>query len=156
MQFVLNQFPRNSRHISRLSCEYVPIFLEEFDECEFLIGIQTIAQVSDLGRHLRGQRNGFAERVLRLDGRLGGLGLGHDWVQGRLGQSLLQVLELFGCCESVGRLTTLSVTVKGSFDVSSDGDDTTRSPFSIPGQTGYMSWISSTVFSRGSSPCPTM
>jgi hypothetical protein len=39
MQFMLNQFPRNSRHVSRLSCEGVPIFLEEFDECEFLFGV---------------------------------------------------------------------------------------------------------------------
>jgi hypothetical protein len=92
VQFVLNQFPRNSRHVSRLPCENVPIFLEEFDEREFLFGIQTIAYMSDLGRLLCGQRNGFAERVLRLDGRLG---LGHDWVRGEgggLGQGLLQVL----------------------------------------------------------------
>jgi hypothetical protein len=39
MQFMLNQFPRNSRHVSRLPCEDVPIFLEEFDEREFLFGI---------------------------------------------------------------------------------------------------------------------
>jgi hypothetical protein len=31
MKFVLNQFLRNSRHVSRLPCEDVPIFLEEFD-----------------------------------------------------------------------------------------------------------------------------
>jgi hypothetical protein len=43
MQFMLNQFPRNSRHVSRLPCEDVPIFLEEFDEREFLFGIQTVA-----------------------------------------------------------------------------------------------------------------
>jgi hypothetical protein len=36
---MLNQFPRNSRHVSRLPCEDVPIFLEEFDEREFLFGI---------------------------------------------------------------------------------------------------------------------
>jgi hypothetical protein len=34
MEFVLNQFPRDSWHISRLLCEDVPIFLEEFDERE--------------------------------------------------------------------------------------------------------------------------
>jgi hypothetical protein len=61
MQFMLNQFPRNSRHVSRLSREDIPIFLEEFDEREFLFWIQTIAHVSDLGRLHRGQRNGFAE-----------------------------------------------------------------------------------------------
>jgi hypothetical protein len=54
MQFMLNQFPRNSRHVSRLLCKDVPIFLEEFDECEFLFGIQTVAYVSNLGRLLRG------------------------------------------------------------------------------------------------------
>jgi hypothetical protein len=32
IQFPLNQFPRNSRHVSRLRCVDVPIFLEEFDE----------------------------------------------------------------------------------------------------------------------------
>jgi hypothetical protein len=80
MQFLLNQFPRNSRHVSMLPCEDVPIFLEEFDEREFLFGIQTIAYVSNLGRLLRGQWNGFAEWVLQLDGHLGDLGLRHDRV----------------------------------------------------------------------------
>jgi hypothetical protein len=61
MQFVLNQFPRKSRHVSRLPYEDVPIFLEEFDEREFLFGIQIIAHVSDLGRLLHGQWNGFVE-----------------------------------------------------------------------------------------------
>jgi hypothetical protein len=75
---VLNQFPRNFRHVSRLPCEDVPIFLEEFDECEFLFGIQTITHVSDLGRLPHGQHNGFAERVLRMDGCLRGHGLVHD------------------------------------------------------------------------------
>jgi hypothetical protein len=78
MQFMLNQFPRNSRHVSRLPCEEVPIFLEEFDEREFLFGVQIVAYVSNLGRFLRGQRDHFAEGVLQLDGRLRGLGLGHD------------------------------------------------------------------------------
>jgi hypothetical protein len=31
MEFVLNQFPRDSRHLNRLPCKYVPVFLEEFD-----------------------------------------------------------------------------------------------------------------------------
>jgi hypothetical protein len=48
MYFMLNQFPRNSRHVSRLPCEDVPIFLEEFDEHEFLFGVQIIAHVSNL------------------------------------------------------------------------------------------------------------
>jgi hypothetical protein len=39
MQFMLNQFSRNSRHVSRLSCENVPIFLDEFDEHNFLFRI---------------------------------------------------------------------------------------------------------------------
>jgi hypothetical protein len=82
MQFVLNQFPRNSRHVSGLSCEDVPILLEEFDEREFLFGIQIVAYVSNLGRFLRGQRNRLAECVLWLDRRVGGLGLGHDRVWG--------------------------------------------------------------------------
>jgi hypothetical protein len=78
MQFMLNQFPRSSRHVSRLPCEDVPIFLEEFDEREFLFGIQTVAYVSNLGRFLCGQWNRVAGSILQLDGRLGSLGLVHD------------------------------------------------------------------------------
>jgi hypothetical protein len=78
MKFVLNQFPRNSRHISRLPCEYIPIFLEEFDECEFLFGIQGVAYVSNLRRFLRRQRDLLAKCVLRLDGLFGGLIVEHD------------------------------------------------------------------------------
>jgi hypothetical protein len=42
MKFMLYQFPRNSWHVSRLPCEDVPIFVEEFDEREFLFGIQIV------------------------------------------------------------------------------------------------------------------
>jgi hypothetical protein len=35
---MLNQLPRDSRHVSKLPCEDVPIFLDEFDEREFLLG----------------------------------------------------------------------------------------------------------------------
>jgi hypothetical protein len=49
---MLNQFPRDSWHVSRLPCEYIPIFLEEFEEREFLFGVETIAYVSNLGRFL--------------------------------------------------------------------------------------------------------
>jgi hypothetical protein len=51
---MLNQLPRNFRHSSRLPCEDVPIFLEEFDEREFLFGVQTIPHVSNLRGLLRG------------------------------------------------------------------------------------------------------
>jgi hypothetical protein len=54
MQFMLNQLPRNSRHVSRHPCKNVPIFLEEFDEHDFLSGVQVISHVSNLGRLLRG------------------------------------------------------------------------------------------------------
>jgi hypothetical protein len=54
MQFMLNQFPRNSRHVSSLRCKDVPNFLEEFDEREFLFGIQVISHMSNLGRLLHG------------------------------------------------------------------------------------------------------
>jgi hypothetical protein len=79
---MLNQFPRNSRHVSKQSCEDVPILLEEFDEREFLFGIQIVPNMSNLGRLLRGQQNHLTECVLRLDGCLGGLGLDHDQVWG--------------------------------------------------------------------------
>jgi hypothetical protein len=101
MQFVLNQFPRNSWHVNRLPCEDVPIFLEEFDEREFLFGIQIMAYMSNLERFLCVQQNRLAECVLCLDGHFGGLGLSHDWVGGGggggLGQGLFQILELCGC-----------------------------------------------------------
>jgi hypothetical protein len=126
MQFVLNHFPRNSRHVSRLPCKDVPIFLEEFDESEFLFGIQAVAYVSNLGGFIRGQQDHLAECVLQLNGCPGGLGLGHDRVWGALGQGLLQLLELCGCRQSVSCLTTLTVLVKSPLDVSPDGDDTTR------------------------------
>jgi hypothetical protein len=51
---MLNQFPRNSRHVSRLPYEDIPIFLEEFDKHEFLFGVQIAAYVSNLGRLLHG------------------------------------------------------------------------------------------------------
>jgi hypothetical protein len=78
MEFVLNQFPRDSWHVSRLPCEDVPIFLEKFDKHEFLSGIQGVAYVSNLGRFLRRQRDLFAECNLRLDGLLVVLGVRHD------------------------------------------------------------------------------
>jgi hypothetical protein len=98
MQFMLNQFPRNSRHVSRVPCEDVPILLEEFDEHEFLFGIQIVAYVSNLGTFLRGQRNRLAECVLRLDGNvLEVLALGMTG-SGGLSQGMLQLLELYERC----------------------------------------------------------
>jgi hypothetical protein len=61
---MLNQFSKNSRHVRRLPCKDVPIFLEEFDEREFPFGAQILAYVSNLGRFLHGQRDHFAEGVL--------------------------------------------------------------------------------------------
>jgi hypothetical protein len=54
MYFVLYQFPRNSRHISRLPCKDIPIFLKEFDKRGFLFGVQVIPHVSNLAGLLRG------------------------------------------------------------------------------------------------------
>jgi hypothetical protein len=48
MKFVLNQFLMKSRHASRLPCDDALIFLEEFDEREFLFGIWAIGYVSNL------------------------------------------------------------------------------------------------------------
>jgi hypothetical protein len=53
VKFVLYQLPRNFRHVSMFPCEDVPIFLEEFDEREFLFGIQTIPHMSNLGGLIR-------------------------------------------------------------------------------------------------------
>jgi hypothetical protein len=60
MEFVLDQFPRDSQLVSK----DVPIFLEEFDEREFLFGIQGVAYVSNLGRFLHRQRDLLPECVL--------------------------------------------------------------------------------------------
>jgi hypothetical protein len=68
VKFMLYQFPRNSRHVNGLPCEVVPIFLENFDEREFLFRIQIIPHVSNLGGITRGKWNGLVELVLRLDG----------------------------------------------------------------------------------------
>jgi hypothetical protein len=54
VKFMLYQFPRNYRHVSRLPCKDVSIFLEEFDECDFLFGIQTIPHMSNLRGLIRG------------------------------------------------------------------------------------------------------
>jgi hypothetical protein len=137
MHFVLNQFPRDSRHVSMLSCEDVPIFLEEFDEREFLFGIQVVAYMGNLRRLLHGQQNRLAKCVLRLDGRHGGLGLEHDQVLGGLNQGLLQLLELCRHCQSVSCLTTLPIVVKSPLNVSPDGDDATR-PWHLQDQVGVM------------------
>jgi hypothetical protein len=77
--------------------------MEEFDEREFLLGIQIVSYVSNLRRLLHGQRNHLTECVLWLDGCLGGLGHGHDlvWGGGGLGQGLLQLLKLYGCRQSI-------------------------------------------------------
>jgi hypothetical protein len=58
---VLNQLPRDSRYVSRLICEDVPIFLEKFDEREFLFGVQIIAHVRNLGGLLHRQRDHITE-----------------------------------------------------------------------------------------------
>jgi hypothetical protein len=68
IEFMLNQFRRDSRHVSRLPCKDVHVLLEEFDKREFLFGFQCVAYVSNLGRLLPRQWYLLAEFVLRLDG----------------------------------------------------------------------------------------
>jgi hypothetical protein len=41
-----------------------------------------------------------------------------------LDEGLLQLLDLYGCCESINSLVALPVIVIGALDVSPDGDDT--------------------------------
>jgi hypothetical protein len=69
VKFMLHQFPRNSWHVSGLPCEDVPIFLEKFDEREFLFAIQIVSHVSNLGGLTREQLDGHVELVLWLDGQ---------------------------------------------------------------------------------------
>jgi hypothetical protein len=40
LQFMLDQFSRDSRHIRRLPCEYVSVILQELDKRAFLFVIQ--------------------------------------------------------------------------------------------------------------------
>jgi hypothetical protein len=84
--------------------------------------------VSNLGRFLRGQQDHFAEGVLWLDGRLGGLGLGHDQVWGDTAKACFWSWSSMDdvSLSAISQLS-LSVTVKGPLDVSPDGDDTARS-----------------------------
>jgi hypothetical protein len=123
MDFMLNKLPRDPRHVSRLPCIDIPFLLEEFDEHEFLFGIQGVAYVRNLGRFLRRQWYMLVKCVLQLDGYFEGLGVGHDWVWGGLGQGLFQLPEFCGCCQSVDRLTALLVAIIVSLDISPDGDD---------------------------------
>jgi hypothetical protein len=39
-KFVLGQFSRDSRHVRRLPCEYIPIVLQELDERGFLFVVE--------------------------------------------------------------------------------------------------------------------
>jgi hypothetical protein len=39
VKLMIYQFPCNSWHVRRLPCNDVPIFLEQFDEREFLFGV---------------------------------------------------------------------------------------------------------------------
>jgi hypothetical protein len=64
MKFMLCQFPRNTQHVSRLPCVDVHIFFEEFDECEFLFGIQTISHMRNLGGLISREWDHLAECVL--------------------------------------------------------------------------------------------
>jgi hypothetical protein len=123
VKFLLYQFPRNSRHVSRLPCKGIPISLEQFDEHKFLFGVQTVPRMSDLSGLIQGQWNSLAEVVLRLDGHLGCHGLRHDRVRVGLDQGHLQLLEFRGCQKPVCHLTALPVTVVSVFYIPSDGDD---------------------------------
>jgi hypothetical protein len=58
------QFPRNYRHVNRLPCEYVPTFLEEFDEREFLFRIQIVPYMRNFGGVTQRKWNGLVELVL--------------------------------------------------------------------------------------------
>jgi hypothetical protein len=62
----------------QILCNEVHIFLEDFDEHEFLFRIHTVSHMSDLGGLIRGEWNCLVEFVLHLDGQLGSLGLGRD------------------------------------------------------------------------------
>jgi hypothetical protein len=58
---MLNQLPRNSRHVSGLPSEDVPIFLDEFNGHEFLFGVQTIVHVNKLRSLHHGQWDYLAQ-----------------------------------------------------------------------------------------------
>jgi hypothetical protein len=65
------------------------------------------------------------------------LGMIRSRGRGGLGQCLLQLLELCGCCQFVGYLATLPVIVKSLLDVSPNGDNATW-PWHLQDQVGVM------------------
>jgi hypothetical protein len=84
-QFVLDQFSRDSRHIRRLPCEYVPVILQEPDERTFLFIVEAgtddgslalinesqVDPISFLSQPHRGHGlsfvSGYGEILLQLD-----------------------------------------------------------------------------------------
>jgi hypothetical protein len=46
---ILNQLPRDSRHIGRTPCEDVSVFPEEASEREFLLGVEVVPDEDFLG-----------------------------------------------------------------------------------------------------------
>jgi hypothetical protein len=58
---MLHQLPRNSSHVTKYPCEDVSIFLEEFDEREFLFRIQTIPHMSNLRGLIKRSRDHLVE-----------------------------------------------------------------------------------------------
>jgi hypothetical protein len=63
VEFLLYHFPRDSWHVSGLPCEDVLIVLVEFDEREFLFGIQIASHMVNLRGVTREQLDGFVELV---------------------------------------------------------------------------------------------
>jgi hypothetical protein len=107
----------------KLPCKDVPIFLEEFDELEFLFRVQTDPHMSIFRWFIQGQWNCLGEVVLWMDGCLGCLGLRHDRVRVGLGQGCLQLLEFYGRQKLVCRLSALPITIVSAFYIPFDGDD---------------------------------
>jgi hypothetical protein len=63
LQMVLDNLPRDPRHLRRLPCEHVGIFLEEGDEREFLFFLQITRNASGLGG-IRTKPDGLNEDVV--------------------------------------------------------------------------------------------
>jgi hypothetical protein len=58
---VLGQFSRDSRHVRRLPCEYVPIVLQKLDERAFLFVVE--AGADDCGLALVGEPEHYRKLV---------------------------------------------------------------------------------------------
>jgi hypothetical protein len=121
LQFVLDQFSRDSRHIRRLPCEYVSVILQEPDERAFLFVVKAGADDASLAFISEPKVDPF--RLLGWPHR----GHGLSFIRRYCEVSLRLCVCLRGGgrrrFSSEGRLDSSSKTFRGALEVSAHGDD---------------------------------